>query len=297
MTTTQRPATRTNAVTTPGAGRGLLLVAERAPVVDERADRAGPGCPRILQPRRCGPRSGASPSCGRGPRTPAPSRRAPRRACASSAAFSAARCSRCAARWRRRGRASARAADRLEDDLGHRLRLPRAGTQAAAAEEVRRRSRRRGTRRSSSMRRCSGIVVLMPSTRSARRAPSRAAARAAGAVAARGRSASRPASRSAAGRATPRRRRRPSAPTHRAPRRPGGTSRVIGPGSGRKPASGSSALMRNSIACPRKRDAVLASGPAARPRRSGSARTTRSTPVTISVTGCSTCSRVFISMK
>ena len=59
---------------------------------------------------------------------------------------------------------------------------------------------------------------------------------------------------------------------------------------------GSSALIRHSIACPSKRTSLWASASGAPAAISICART-RSIPVIISVTGCSTWSRVFISMK
>ena len=75
-----------------------------------------------------------------------------------------------------------------------------------------------------------------------------------------------------------------------------GTGSVILPGDGRKFLSGSSALMRTSMAAPRLCTSACVS-------RNGSPcamriiSRTRSMPVIISVIGCSTWMRVFISMK
>ncbi len=61
--------------------------------------------------------------------------------------------------------------------------------------------------------------------------------------------------------------------------------------------------MRNSIACPRGFQPAPSPSPGVGPKESGSPAATRicsltrSKPVTISVTGCSTWIRVFISMK
>ena len=77
----------------------------------------------------------------------------------------------------------------------------------------------------------------------------------------------------------------------------GGSKTSTRPGEGRKPSNGSSALMRHSIAWPRELRPRPARARAPGWPRRGSARSTRSRPVTISVTGCSTCRRVFTSMK
>ena len=85
----------------------------------------------------------------------------------------------------------------------------------------------------------------------------------------------------------------------RTPKPSGAISSVIRPGEGRNlPPAGSSALMRTSMAWPR-RDAstsawVIGSGS---PDATLICHSTRSMPVITSVTGCSTCSRVFISRK
>ena len=81
----------------------------------------------------------------------------------------------------------------------------------------------------------------------------------------------------------------------RMPMPPGADHSVIGPGVGRKPRPGSSALMRNSIAWP------MGSGTPSSVRRAPCATRiiarTMSMPVVSSVTGCSTCRRVFTSRK
>src|SRR3989304_2466516 len=82
----------------------------------------------------------------------------------------------------------------------------------------------------------------------------------------------------------------------RTPGPPGGTKVVIVPGAGRKSCLGSSALMRHSMACPRNSMSpwfMASFSPAA----TRICHCTRSTPVSISVTGRSTWIRVFISMK
>ncbi len=82
----------------------------------------------------------------------------------------------------------------------------------------------------------------------------------------------------------------------------GSTRCSIRPGAGAKPCSGSSAVSRASIAWPRagggwpfeSGGARSASRP---PDATCSCSLTMSTPVVASVTGCSTCSRVFTSRK
>ena len=78
---------------------------------------------------------------------------------------------------------------------------------------------------------------------------------------------------------------------------PGGMQRLIRPGDGMKSSSGSSALMRNSMAWPRSGDVVLGDGQALAGGDADLPVFTMSMPVTISVTVCSTWTRVFISMK
>ena len=75
---------------------------------------------------------------------------------------------------------------------------------------------------------------------------------------------------------------------------PGSTYREIRPGPGRKFRPGSSALIRHWIACPRGATSSPASDP---PSATSIWSATMSRPVTISVTVCSTWSRVFISRK
>ena len=70
----------------------------------------------------------------------------------------------------------------------------------------------------------------------------------------------------------------------------------IVPVAGRKLASGFSAQMRASMAWPRIVSSCCASG-SGWPAATRNCHSTRSSPVIASVTGCSTCSRVFISMK
>ncbi len=66
------------------------------------------------------------------------------------------------------------------------------------------------------------------------------------------------------------------------------------PGAGAKPRAGSSALSRASIACPRSAGGSPSSRP---PVATWIWSLTRSAPVVISVTGCSTCRRVLTSRK
>ena len=76
----------------------------------------------------------------------------------------------------------------------------------------------------------------------------------------------------------------------------GQSRRLIVPGLGMNPFSGSSALIRHSTECPAKEMSSCRSS--VRPVEAiVSCSATRSTPVTNSVTGCSTCRRVFISMN
>ena len=82
----------------------------------------------------------------------------------------------------------------------------------------------------------------------------------------------------------------------RTPGPAGSRYRSILPGAGAKFLEASSALMRHSIACPRRTTSswrIDSSSPAAARMPS----LTMSTPVVISVTQCSTCTRVFISRK
>ena len=72
----------------------------------------------------------------------------------------------------------------------------------------------------------------------------------------------------------------------------GGRQRVTVPGVGRNPRPGSSPLIRNSTACPRTAGVAASSRSPAATRNISR---TRSTPVTSSVTGCSTWSRVLTS--
>ena len=65
---------------------------------------------------------------------------------------------------------------------------------------------------------------------------------------------------------------------------------------GRKPASGSSAMTRASMAWPSKRTSSCANGSGS-PAATRSCSSTRSRPVTASVTGCSTCRRALTSRK
>ena len=76
----------------------------------------------------------------------------------------------------------------------------------------------------------------------------------------------------------------------------GRAQREMRPGLGRKPVSGSSALSRASIAQPSRRISSCRSGSGS-PAATRNCHSTRSSPVIASVTGCSTCSRVFISRK
>ena len=69
------------------------------------------------------------------------------------------------------------------------------------------------------------------------------------------------------------------------------------PGEGVKaPPVGSSALIRTSMAWPSRRTSSWVN-PSGSPEATRSCHSTRSSPVTISVTGCSTWRRVFISRK
>ena len=68
------------------------------------------------------------------------------------------------------------------------------------------------------------------------------------------------------------------------------------PVAGRKLASGFSAQMRASIAWPRILRSACVAGSGS-PEATRSCHSTRSCPLMASVTGCSTCRRVFISMK
>ena len=81
----------------------------------------------------------------------------------------------------------------------------------------------------------------------------------------------------------------------RTPGPSGGRKRVIVPGAGAKPRAGSSAFSRISSAWPRRgaRPVRASRSPAA----IRSCSRTMSTPVTSSLTGCSTCRRAFSSMK
>ncbi len=76
----------------------------------------------------------------------------------------------------------------------------------------------------------------------------------------------------------------------------GSCSRTTVPPEGRKPLAGSSAQMRASTACPVRVMSSCAKGSRS-PAATLSCHSTRSRPVTNSVTGCSTWRRVFISMK
>ena len=80
----------------------------------------------------------------------------------------------------------------------------------------------------------------------------------------------------------------------RTPGPEGATKLVTMPGAGRKPRPGSSPLMRNSKLCPRGSGSP---NPSASPSAIRNCSRTRSMPATSSVTGCSTCSRVFTSRK
>ncbi len=82
-------------------------------------------------------------------------------------------------------------------------------------------------------------------------------------------------------------------PSHRTPGPPGMRRASTRPGLGRNPRPGSSALMRNSNACPVGAGVSVKDGPS--PNAIRNCSRTRSVPVTSSVTGCSTCSRVFTS--
>jgi hypothetical protein len=84
--------------------------------------------------------------------------------------------------------------------------------------------------------------------------------------------------------------------SRRTPGPPGGWYAVIRPGEGAKFRSGSSALMRNSMACPRS-SSVFSGKERGLPAATRICSFTRSSPVVTSVTGCSTWIRVFISMK
>ena len=74
----------------------------------------------------------------------------------------------------------------------------------------------------------------------------------------------------------------------------GKTALVTVPGLGRNPAAGSSALIRHSIAWPRRQTSAWASR-SPRPSAIAICSATRSSPVTASVTGCSTWMRAFTS--
>jgi hypothetical protein len=78
----------------------------------------------------------------------------------------------------------------------------------------------------------------------------------------------------------------------RTPGPAGAVNEVRNPGAGRNPRPGSSALIRNSTECPR---ATGSEYPSASPSAMRNISRTRSMPVTSSLTGCSTCSRVFTS--
>ena len=100
-----------------------------------------------------------------------------------------------------------------------------------------------------------------------------------------------------AGRRGPRSRRPPSRRSRRARRCPPGSRyAVMRPGAGRKPRATSSALIRHSIAWPRRTTSSWASESGSPAAMSICSRT-RSIPVTASVTVCSTWMRVFISRK
>ncbi len=76
---------------------------------------------------------------------------------------------------------------------------------------------------------------------------------------------------------------------------PAGARIVVSvPGAGRKLRPASSALIRNSIECPRISGS---SYPMGSPSATRNISRTRSMPVTSSLTGCSTCSRVLTSRK
>ena len=84
-------------------------------------------------------------------------------------------------------------------------------------------------------------------------------------------------------------------PSQRVPNPSAVRSPVIGPGQGRKaPPAGSSALTRTSMEQPSSAMSDCENGNGS-PAAIRNCCSTRSMPVTISVTGCSTCSRVFIS--
>src|SRR5437899_1618051 len=78
-----------------------------------------------------------------------------------------------------------------------------------------------------------------------------------------------------------------SAESTRIPGPAGSRTRAMTPLAGRKPAAGSSAVMRHSIAAPRRTTSACANGSGS-PAAMASCKATRSSPVTISVTGCST---------
>ncbi len=82
----------------------------------------------------------------------------------------------------------------------------------------------------------------------------------------------------------------------RTPAPVGSDSEMTSPPVGRKPRAGSSAYTRASMAWP---VSVTSScvNPSGSPAATRTCHSTRSRPVTSSVTGCSTCRRVFISMK
>ena len=67
---------------------------------------------------------------------------------------------------------------------------------------------------------------------------------------------------------------------------------VIRPGAGKKERPGSSPLIRNSMECPRITGSVY---PSSSPIAMRNCSRTKSIPVTSSLTGCSTCKRVFTS--
>ena len=79
--------------------------------------------------------------------------------------------------------------------------------------------------------------------------------------------------------------------------RQSGMKAVMVPGQGRKPCSGSSALMRNSMAWPLGENGARLAQLMGSPEAMRSCSLIMSTPVICSDTGCSTCTRVFISMK
>ena len=126
-----------------------------------------------------------------------------------------------------------------------------------------------------------------PASRRARRAGAQAPPRGSR----HGRSAWRSASRSRAARRSP----RPHGCRSRTPGPPGNSQRVMRPGDGAK-VSGFSALIRHSKACPRQAMSACVKVSAS-PCATRMPSATMSIPVVISVTGCSTWTRVFISMK